>query len=140
MFDDWLHVVSDPMVARVYAGKDRDEQHRFRSDLVEMLRVQLSLTLTCINDNHTLSCNQINVSVSAMSQTLHALGAWICRVSFFGIKWRLTEAETIFDYVIDKYRAKMRAYVHDYGVHMRINSHFCSILIYKTVKNRLSLC
>ena len=90
MFDDWLHVVSDPMVVRVYAGRDHEEHDRFRSDLVEMLRVQLGLTLTCINDNHTLSCNQINVSVSAMSQALHALEARICRVSFFGMKWRLT--------------------------------------------------
>ena len=121
-FDDWLHVVSDPIVVRVYAGKGREKRHRFRTDLVEMLRVQLGLTLTCSNDSHTLSRNHVNVSVSAMSQALHALGSRICRASFFGMKWRLIKAEPILDRFIDRYRTEMGAYVHeqknffDYGV------------------------
>jgi hypothetical protein len=81
-FSDWFHVVSDPIVVRVYAGRDRDERDSFRANLVEMLRIPLGLTLTYSNDSHTLSCNHVNVSVSAMSQALHALGARICRVSF----------------------------------------------------------
>ena len=121
-FSDWLHVVSDPIVVRVYAGRDREERDSFRAALVEMLRVPLGLTLTCSNDSHTLSRNQVNVSVSAMSQALHALGARICRVSFFGMKWRLTEAEPILDRFIDRYRGEMGASVpvqknlFDYGV------------------------
>ena len=122
LFDDWLHVVSDPIVVRVYAGRDREERDRFRFDLVELLRVQLGMTLTCSNDSHTLSRNQVNVSVSAMSQALHALGARICRASFFGMKWRLSEAEPILDRFIDRYREEMGASVpvqknlFDYGV------------------------
>jgi len=54
-FSDWLHVVSDPIVVRVYAGRDREERDSFRADLVEMLRIPLGLTLTCSNDSHTLS-------------------------------------------------------------------------------------
>lgn len=98
-FSDWLHVMSDPIVVRVYAGRDREERDSFRADLVEMLRILLGLTLTCSTDSYTLSRNQVNVSVSAMSQ---ALGARICRVSFFGIKWRFTEAKPILDGFIDR--------------------------------------
>lgn len=80
-FSDWLHVVSDPIVVRVYVGRDN-----FRVDLVEMLRVFLDLTLIYSNDSHTLLRKYVNVFVSAMSQALHALGGRICRVSFFGMK------------------------------------------------------
>lgn len=85
-FSDGLHVVSDPIVVRFYAGRNREERDSFRIDLVEMLRIPLGLTLTCSNDSHTLSCNHVNVLVSAMSQVLHVLGARICRISFFGMK------------------------------------------------------
>ena len=72
----------------------------------------MGLTLTCSNDSHTLSRNHVNVSEFAMSQGLHALGAKICRVSSFEMKWRLTEAEPILDRFIDRYRAEMEAFVH----------------------------
>ena len=35
-FSDWLHVVSDPIVVRVYAWRDREEKDSFRVDLMEM--------------------------------------------------------------------------------------------------------
>ena len=54
-FSDWLHVVSNSIVVRVYAGSERAEMDSFRADLVEMLRVPLGLTLTCSNDSQTLS-------------------------------------------------------------------------------------
>ena len=103
---DWLHMVSNPIVVRVYAGSDRAERDRFKADLVEMLRVPLGLTLTCSNDSQTLWRNHVNVSVCAMSQALYALGARICRVSFLGMKLRLTEAEAepILDRFIYMYR------------------------------------
>ena len=66
-FSDWLYVVLDPIVVRVYVRRDCDERYNFKVDLVEMLMVFLGLTLTCSNDSHTLSRNHVNVSVSAMS-------------------------------------------------------------------------
>jgi hypothetical protein len=47
------------------------------------------LTLTCSSDSLTLSQNQVNVPISAMSDALHSLGARVCRVSFFGMKWEI---------------------------------------------------
>ena len=121
-FSDWLHVISDPIVVRVYAGRDRDERDSFRADLVEMLRIPLGLTLIYSNDSHTLSRNHVNVLVTAMLQALYALRARICRVSFFGMKLRLTEAEPILDRFIENYRAELGSSVpvqknmFDYGV------------------------
>jgi hypothetical protein len=91
-FNDWLHVISDPVVVRVYAGNDSNERNMFRAEVVERLRVQFGLTLTCCSDSHTLSRNQVNVYVSTMSQLLYSIGAKFCPVSFLGIKWRITEA------------------------------------------------
>ena len=45
---------------RVYAGRNREEGDSFRADLVKMLRIPLGLILTCSNDSHTLSRNQVN--------------------------------------------------------------------------------
>ena len=51
------------------------------------------------------------MSVSAASQALYTLGARICRVSFLGIKLRLTEVEPILDRFIAMYRAETGASV-----------------------------
>ena len=121
-FSDLLHIISDPIVVRIYAGRDREERDSFRADLVEILRIPLGLTLTCSNYSHTLSRNHVNVSVTAMSQALYALRARICRVSFFGMKWRPAKAEPILDRFIENYRAEMGSSVlvqknmFDYGV------------------------
>jgi hypothetical protein len=99
-------------VVRVFGGNDGDERDRFRTKLVERLRIPLGLTLTCSTDNHTLSRNQVNVSVFAMSHALHSLGAKICRVSFFGMKRRLVEGEPMLDGFIERYRREMGSSVH----------------------------
>jgi len=67
---------------RIYAGNDNNERNMFRAEVVERLRVQFGLTLIYSNDSHTLSRNQINVSVSAMSHVLYFTDARFCRVSF----------------------------------------------------------
>jgi hypothetical protein len=85
-FGDWLHVISDPVVLRVYAGSNSAERDMFRAEVVERLRNQFGLTLTCSSDSHTLSRNQVNIFVSAMSHVFYFLGARFCRVSFFGMK------------------------------------------------------
>ncbi len=85
-----------------------------------------SMTLTYSHDNLTLSRNQINVPISAMSNALHSLGVKICRVSFFGMKWEIPDVEPVIDRFMQQYRAKMGFYVpteknmFDYGVQFPI--------------------
>ena len=106
-FNDWLHVISDLVIVRVYAGSDSEEKDLFRAELVERLRNTMGLTLTCSRDSHTLSRNHVNVSVSTMSHVFYSLGARFCRVSIFGMKWQISEAEPILDRFIERYRATM---------------------------------
>jgi hypothetical protein len=132
-FADWLHVVSDPVVVRVFAGHSDEERDLFRANVVERLRTIFGLTLTCSTDSHTLSRNQVNISVTAMSHILYGLGARVCRVSFFGMKWRITEAEPILDRFIERYRVAMgssvplQKNVFDYGVRFETDD----IVLYK---------
>lgn len=91
----------------VYVGRDRGERDNFTVELVEMLKMDLALALTCSNDNHSLCRNQVNVSVFVLSLVLHALKARICRISFYEMKWRIYEAEPVIDFFIEKYRAEM---------------------------------
>jgi hypothetical protein len=57
-----------------------------------------------------------------MSDVLHSLGARICRVSFFGMKWDILNAEPVIDRFIQQYHANMgssvplQKNVFDYGV------------------------
>jgi hypothetical protein len=85
-FDDWLHVISDPIVVKVYAGSDEPERATFKDELVNILCQDFGMTLTCSRHSLTLSWNQVNVHISAMLDALHSLGARVCRVSFFGMK------------------------------------------------------
>jgi hypothetical protein len=36
-FDDWLHVIYDPIVVKVYAGSTDEEQMRFKETLLHIL-------------------------------------------------------------------------------------------------------
>ncbi len=80
-------MISDPIVVKVYAGSDEHERAAFKDDLVNILRRAFGMTLTCSPDSLTLSRNQVNVLISAMANALHSLGARVCRVSLFGMKW-----------------------------------------------------
>jgi hypothetical protein len=50
-FHDWLHVISDPIVLKVYAGSDEHERDAFKDDLVNILRRAFDMTLTCSPDS-----------------------------------------------------------------------------------------
>jgi hypothetical protein len=65
------------------------------------------MTLTYSPDSLTLSRNQINVAIFAMSDALYFLGARVCRVSFFGMKWEISDVELVIHRFIQRYRAKM---------------------------------
>ncbi len=85
-FDDWLHVISDPIVVKVYVGSDEHERAAFKVDFMNTLRRAFGMTLTCNSDSLTLSQNQVNVPILAISDALHSLGARVRRVSFFWMK------------------------------------------------------
>ena len=110
---DWLHVISDPVVVRIYAGRTEDEVRSFRDSVVELLRTLFGFTLISSRDIHMLSRNHVNVPISALSDCLHIFGTRICRVSFFGIKWDLFRAKSIIDHYIGRYHEQMGCSVHD---------------------------
>ena len=112
-FADWLHVILDPVVVRVYAGSTEDEVCSFRNGVVELLRTIFGHTQTLNRNVHMLSRNHVNVLISALSDCLHALGAKICRVSFFDMKWDLCRADPIIDHYISRYREQMGSSVPD---------------------------
>ncbi len=120
--DDSLHVISDPIVVKVYAGSDEHERTAFKDELVNILRWDFVMALICTPDSLTLSRNQVDVHILAMSDALHSLSARICRVSFFGMKWENPDAEPMIDRFIQRYRAEMSSSVptqknmFDYGV------------------------
>jgi len=121
-FHDLLHVISDPIVIKVYAGSDEHERAAFKDDLVNTLRQAFGMTLTYSPDSLTLSRNQVNVPISAMADALHSLGARVCQVSFFGMKWEIPDAKTVIDRFIQRYHAEIGSSVpigknmFDYGV------------------------
>lgn len=53
-FTDWLHVVSDHVVVKVFARRTEDEVRSFRDDVVEMLGMACGLTLTPNHDYYLL--------------------------------------------------------------------------------------
>lgn len=54
-FVDWLHVISDPIVVKVYAGGIDEDREAFKRYLVEVLRSDFGMTLTPADDSLTLS-------------------------------------------------------------------------------------
>lgn len=106
-FDDWLHVISDPIAVKVYADNNDNDREVLKACLVDMLRTSFGITLTCASNNCTLSMSQVNVLVSAMFEALYSLGSRLCRVSFFGMKWSIPYAEPAIDTFIQRYRAQM---------------------------------
>ena len=65
--------------------------------------------------------------VADLAEILHGLGARLCRVSFFGMKWALSNAEPIIDHYIGRYREQMGSSVpkgmnsFDYGYRMGVD-------------------
>jgi hypothetical protein len=50
-FNDWLHVIFDPIVIKVYAEDDEHQRVAFKNDLVNTLRRAFGMTLTCSPDS-----------------------------------------------------------------------------------------
>ena len=65
------------------------------------------MALTCNRDSSMLSKNQVNIPIWAMSHALHDLGARICWVQFFGMKWEIPVVEPKIDHFIECYHVEM---------------------------------
>ena len=132
-FEDWLHVISDPIVVKVFAGTTDAARNGFKASLVDILRTEAGITLTCATSSCTLSTSQVNIPVAAMSEALFTLGARLCRVSFFGMKWSIPSAEPVIDNFIRRYRMQMGAELpigrnqFDYGARFPTNA----VLLFK---------
>ncbi len=94
----------------------------FKDELMNILPWAFGMTLPCSLDSLTLSQNQINVPISAMLNVLHFLGARVFRVSYFEMKWEISNVEPVIDRFMQRYRAKMGSTIlvqknmFDYGV------------------------
>jgi len=85
-FDDWFHVIFDPLVMKVYNENDVHKKGESKDELQNNLHPTFGMTLTYNPNSLTLSRNQINVLILAMLNVLHFLDAKICQISFFGLK------------------------------------------------------
>jgi len=106
-FDDWLYVISEPIVVKMYVGSDEHQRAAFKDELVNILHPGFNMTLACSSDSLTLSRNQGNVLISAMLDALHFLGARVCQISLFGMKWEILHTKPVIDRFIQRYRARM---------------------------------
>ncbi len=61
------------------------------------LRRAFGMTLTCSSNSLTLSRNQVNVPIFTMLNVLHSLGVRICQISFFGMKWEISDVKPVID-------------------------------------------
>lgn len=85
-FDDWFHLIFDPLVMKVYNENDVHKKGESKDELQNNLRPTFGMTLTYNPNSLTLSRNQINVLILAMLNVLHFLDEKICQISFFGLK------------------------------------------------------
>jgi hypothetical protein len=54
-FYDWLHMISNPILMKVYNGNDVHKMSELKDELVNILRLAFGMTLTYNPDNLTLS-------------------------------------------------------------------------------------
>ena len=106
-FSDWLHVILDPVMVKVFAGGIEAQRMAFRKSMIQELQLVHGFTLTSSTDSSTLIQNQVNLSISVMSNALHTLGAKLYPVSFYGMKWAIRHAEPVLDRFIYQYRARV---------------------------------
>ena len=102
-FGDWLHVISDPVVVRVYAGEIDFERELTKAKILEILRICFGISLTRNKNSLILSRNQINVSTIAIAEALNISRARTCRVGFFGMKMPIGITEPLMDNLVGPY-------------------------------------
>jgi hypothetical protein len=66
-FEHWLHVISDPVVVRIFDGETNVEKKLTKIKILEALKTSFGITLTSNASSLILSRNQVNVSTIAMT-------------------------------------------------------------------------
>jgi hypothetical protein len=74
-FACWIHVISNPVVVKIYGGANQLERNAFKDEIVRTLRSIFSMTLNSNYDSMILSKNQMIIDFSVMLQSLVLLGA-----------------------------------------------------------------
>ena len=104
-FLDWLHVISDLIVVKMFANSNDEEMEAFKASVVDTLRTKFGITLTCATNSCTLSTSQVTVPVASMSEAMSTLGVRLCMVIFFGMKWSILSVKPSIDNFIRRYYA-----------------------------------
>jgi hypothetical protein len=66
-FACWIHVISDPVIMKVYGGTNQLERNAFKDEIVRTLKSRFGMTLSPNYDSMTISKNQVNIMVFVMS-------------------------------------------------------------------------
>ena len=80
--NNWIHVISDPIIVRIYGGDNKLQRQSTKFSIMLRLRQRHGLTFTINDHNLVLSKNQINVHVQAMVEALHHCDAKASGFSF----------------------------------------------------------
>lgn len=115
-FQDWLHVISDPVVVKVYAGATPEDRQASKRSICQELRRSHRLALTLNHDNVVLSKSQVNIPVQALVEALRACGHRECRVGFFGMKWAIPKAQSKVDTYVQFHMAAVKRNQFDIGI------------------------
>jgi hypothetical protein len=102
-FRDWIHVISDPVVVKIYGGDSAASRQTTKKRIITQLRKFHHFALTSNEDEFILLRNQVNVSMKFMARAIYNSGARECRVCFFRMKWDLPDAEARIDELISNY-------------------------------------
>ena len=73
-FSDWLHVISDLIMVKVFAGSNDKHKEVFKASIVDTLRTEFMMTLTCATNSCTISTSQVNIPAAAMTESLYTFG------------------------------------------------------------------
>jgi hypothetical protein len=101
-FENRLHIISDPVVVRIYAGETDLERKFTNVKILEALKISFDITLTN-SSSLILSKNQVNVSTIGMAEALYMTGTRICRLAFFGMKMPIGIVKPLIDYLVQRY-------------------------------------
>ena len=69
-FDDWLHMIADPIVVRVYAGDTFVDRMAFRARVLGTLRVDHGIVLIAATNSVALSRNKLSISTLDLARAL----------------------------------------------------------------------
>lgn len=111
----WLQLISDPFVVKVYTGETARDRIMYKDRIVKNLKVHYNYTITRSEDPTVLGLNQGTLPTASIAGAVYMAGIHHCRVSMYGMKWPIPQAEPSIDFLINRYVDAFgdRAVVHD---------------------------